>query len=169
MLKSRKTPPPLSQTDRKKDGEHLCGALMRLLHLSLICKMSRVWNAFQKKTHHFRLTLHRGHSLQTYLNIARERQIRSVIQIETTADVAKCKRAVFWLTDDLISLFGSRWSHVNAKCKHSLRCSLANFRRACTCAFLSRISVLHGIVCYQLFSWWLWSQLPWDHWQDPPV
>ncbi len=32
-----------------------------------------------------------------------------------------------------------------------------------------RISVLHGIVCYQLFSWWLWSQLPWDHWQDPPV
>ncbi len=32
-----------------------------------------------------------------------------------------------------------------------------------------RISVLHGVVCYQLFSWWLWSQLPWDHWQDPPV
>ncbi len=30
------------------------------------------------------------------------------------------------------------------------------------------ISVLHGIVCYQLFSWWLWSQLPWDHWQDSP-
>ncbi len=22
-----------------------------------------------------------------------------------------------------------------------------------------RISVLHGVVCYQLFSWWLWSQL----------
>ncbi len=32
-----------------------------------------------------------------------------------------------------------------------------------------RISVLHGVVCYQLFSWWLWSQLPWDHWQDAPV
>ncbi len=32
-----------------------------------------------------------------------------------------------------------------------------------------RISVLHGVVCYQLFSWWLWSQLPWNHWQDPPV
>ncbi len=32
-----------------------------------------------------------------------------------------------------------------------------------------RISVLHGVVCYQLFSWWLWSQLPWDHWPDPPV
>ncbi len=31
----------------------------------------------------------------------------------------------------------------------------------------SRISVLHGVVCYQLFSCWLWSQLPWDHWQDP--
>ncbi len=31
------------------------------------------------------------------------------------------------------------------------------------------ISVLHGEVCYQLFSWWLWFQLPWDHWQDPPV
>ncbi len=30
-----------------------------------------------------------------------------------------------------------------------------------------RISVLHGVVCYQLFSWWLWFQLPWDHWQDP--
>ncbi len=25
-----------------------------------------------------------------------------------------------------------------------------------------RISVLHGVVCYQLFSWWLWSQLPWE-------
>ncbi len=23
-----------------------------------------------------------------------------------------------------------------------------------------RISVLHGVVCYQLFSWWLWSQTP---------
>ncbi len=32
-----------------------------------------------------------------------------------------------------------------------------------------RIAVLHGVVCYQLFSWWLWSQLPWDHWQDPAV
>ncbi len=32
-----------------------------------------------------------------------------------------------------------------------------------------RILVLHGVVCYQLFSWWLWSQLPWDHWQDPPA
>ncbi len=32
-----------------------------------------------------------------------------------------------------------------------------------------RISVLHSVVCYQLFSWWLWSQLPWDHWKDPPV
>ncbi len=29
----------------------------------------------------------------------------------------------------------------------------------------SRISVIHGVVCYQLFSWWLWSYLPWDHWQ----
>ncbi len=54
--------------------------------------------------------------------------------------------------------------------------SLLNFRRACTCAFLSRgpcgrcrISVIHGVVSYQLFSWWLWSQLPWNHWQDPPV
>ncbi len=55
--------------------------------------------------------------------------------------------------------------------------SLSNFKWACTCAFLSkgtlwgrcRISVLHCLVCYQLFSWWLWSQLPWDHWQDPPV
>ncbi len=28
-----------------------------------------------------------------------------------------------------------------------------------------RISVLRGVVCYQMFSWWL----PWDHWQDPPV
>ncbi len=28
----------------------------------------------------------------------------------------------------------------------------------------SKISVLHGVVCYQLFSW-----LPWDHWRDPPV
>ncbi len=28
---------------------------------------------------------------------------------------------------------------------------------------------LTGVVCYQLFSWWLWFQLPWDHWQDPPV
>ncbi len=27
-----------------------------------------------------------------------------------------------------------------------------------------RISILHGVLCYQLFSWWLWSQLPWDHW-----
>ncbi len=27
----------------------------------------------------------------------------------------------------------------------------------------SRRSVL------QIVSWWLWSQLPWDHWQDPPV
>ncbi len=54
--------------------------------------------------------------------------------------------------------------------------SLVSFRRAvhvlywaggpCGCC---RISVLHGIVCYQWFSWWLWSQLPWDHWQDPPV
>ncbi len=32
-----------------------------------------------------------------------------------------------------------------------------------------RISVLQGIVCYQSFSWWILSQLPWDHWQDPPV
>ncbi len=39
--------------------------------------------------------------------------------------------------------------------------SLANFKWACTCAFLSkgtlrgrcRISVLHCLVCYQLFSW----------------
>ncbi len=53
--------------------------------------------------------------------------------------------------------------------------SLADFRRACTCAFLSRgtlgrcrISVFTGVVCYQLFSWWLWSQLPWDHWQILP-
>ncbi len=41
--------------------------------------------------------------------------------------------------------------------------SLANFRRACRCAFLSRGTLrvlqdfadLHGVVCYQLFSWWL--------------
>ncbi len=54
--------------------------------------------------------------------------------------------------------------------------SLANFRRAVhvlswagrPCGHC-RISVLHGVVCYQLFSWWLWFQLPWDHWQDPPV
>ncbi len=32
-----------------------------------------------------------------------------------------------------------------------------------------RISVLYGVVCCQFFSWWLWSQLPWDHWQDPLV
>ncbi len=32
-----------------------------------------------------------------------------------------------------------------------------------------RISVLHCLVCCQLFYCWLWSQLPWDHWQDPPV
>ncbi len=32
-----------------------------------------------------------------------------------------------------------------------------------------RISVLHCVVYYQLFYWWLWSQLPWDHWKDPPV
>ncbi len=32
-----------------------------------------------------------------------------------------------------------------------------------------KISVLHGVVCYQLFSCWLWSQLPWDHWPGPPV
>ncbi len=25
-----------------------------------------------------------------------------------------------------------------------------------------RISVLHGVVFYQLFSWWLWSKVPWD-------
>ncbi len=36
-----------------------------------------------------------GHSLQTYLNIVRERLIQSVIQIEKSADVAKCKRAMF--------------------------------------------------------------------------
>ncbi len=49
--------------------------------------------------------------------------------------------------------------------------SLANFRRACTCVFWAggpcgccRISVLQGVVCYQLFTWWLWSQVPWDHW-----
>ncbi len=30
------------------------------------------------------------------------------------------------------------------------------------------IGKLHGVVCYQLFSWWLWSQLPWDHWQILP-
>ncbi len=54
--------------------------------------------------------------------------------------------------------------------------SLANFRRACTCVFWAggpcgccRISVLQGVVCYQLFTWWLWSQVPWDHRQDPPV
>ncbi len=52
--------------------------------------------------------------------------------------------------------------------------SLRNFRRACTCAFLSRgtLRVLQDFspsrCYYQLFSWWLWSQLPWDHWQDPP-
>ncbi len=53
---------------------------------------------------------------------------------------------------------------------------IGTLQTGCTCAFLSRgpcgsyrISVLHGVVCYQLFSWWLWSQLPWDHWQDPPV
>ncbi len=32
-----------------------------------------------------------------------------------------------------------------------------------------RNSVLYGVVCYQLFSWWLWSQLPWDHWQNHVV
>ncbi len=33
------------------------------------------------------------------------------------------------------------------------------------------VSVLHGVVYYQLFYWWLWSQLhtAWDHWKDPPV
>ncbi len=42
----------------------------------------------------------------------------------------------------------------------SFRCSLANFRRACTCAFLSRGTLRalqdfspSGVVCYQLFSW----------------
>ncbi len=58
----------------------------------------------------------------------------------------------------------------------SFRCSLANFRQAVHVLSWAggpcgrcRISVLHGVVCYQLFSWWLWSQLPWNHWQDPPV
>ncbi len=31
------------------------------------------------------------------------------------------------------------------------------------------LAVLHDLVCYQSFSWWLWFQLSWDHWQDPPV
>ncbi len=31
------------------------------------------------------------------------------------------------------------------------------------------ISVIHSVMCYQMFSLWLWSQLPWYHWQDPPV
>ncbi len=55
--------------------------------------------------------------------------------------------------------------------------SLENFRRLTVHVLSwargpcgrSRISVIHGVVCYQLFSWWLWSQLPWDHWQYPPV
>ncbi len=53
---------------------------------------------------------------------------------------------------------------------------LANFRRAVHVlswagghCWRCMISVLRGVVCYQLFSWWLWSQLPWAHWQDPPV
>ncbi len=56
-------------------------------------------NAFQKKTHHFRSTLHWA---ILCWNILRERPIRSVIQIEKSVDVVKCKRAVFWLTDDPI-------------------------------------------------------------------
>ncbi len=31
------------------------------------------------------------------------------------------------------------------------------------------ISVIHSVVCYQMFSLWPWSQLPWYHWQDPSV
>ncbi len=53
----------------------------------------------------------------------------------------------------------------------SFRCSLANFRQACTCAFLSRgtLRVLqdfnplrHSVLSY--FACYLWSPLPcWDH------
>ncbi len=53
---------------------------------------------------------------------------------------------------------------------------MANFRRAYTCAFLSR-GTLRALQDFS-HSWrsvlpivflGLWSQLPWDHWQDPPV
>src|SRR4029434_8277970 len=55
----------------------------------------------------------------------------------------------------------------------SFKCPLANFRRPCTCAFLSRatLRVLQyhcGVVCCQWFSWWLWSQLPCDDSNVPP-
>ncbi len=80
-------------------------------------------------------------------------------------ELSWCQRARSWshLTTTLSTQFSSE--------------SLANFRRAYTCAFLSRgtsrmlqdFSPSRRRVCYQLFSWWLSSQLPWDHWQDPPV
>ncbi len=46
-----------------------------------------------------------------------------------------------------------------------------------TCAFwaggtlrlLAGFQVLHGRSVLPIVSWWLWSQLPWDHWHDPPV
>ncbi len=54
--------------------------------------------------------------------------------------------------------------------------SLANFRRAWTCAFLIRVTlrVLQDFSpsrrsVLPIVSWWLWSQLPWYLWQDPPM
>ncbi len=44
--------------------------------------MSRDWKCFLKENPPLQVDFALGHSLQTYLNIARERQIRSVIQIE---------------------------------------------------------------------------------------
>ncbi len=92
-------PRPLS---RELSEERLrtpgCWALVRLVHLFLwFVKCPATENAFQKT---LQVDFAPGHSLQTYLNIAWERQIRSAIQIEKSADVAKCKRAMFWLTDD---------------------------------------------------------------------
>ncbi len=54
-----------------------------------------------------------------------------------------------------------------ALCKHCFKRCYIN-KVLLTCG-RCRISAIHGVVCYQLFSWWLWSQLPWDHLQDPPV
>ncbi len=97
-------PTPSQPNGHKKDREHPCGALVKLLHLSLICKMSRDWKCFSKENPPLQVDFAPGHSLQIYLNIAQERQIRSVIQIEKSADVAKCKRAVYWL------MIRSAWS-----------------------------------------------------------
>ncbi len=81
---------------------------------------------------------------------------------EKSADVAKCKRAVFWLTDDPICLSGSRWSDINARCKRSLsvlfrpRRPLLNCQSALNC--LSVLSQPQRSFPCLLCSWCLKSR-----------